>query len=88
MLLNPVCLVNSVLQWCSQPIVYWLYQGWACIGWSDLTELQEREHTVQQTDRKTINNVQLKGVSLVGNCRGMFMNLFILTGNCMLQEGR
>ena len=42
-MLNLISPVNSVLLWYSQPIVCWLYQGWECMGWSDLTELEEIE---------------------------------------------
>ena len=42
-----VLLVNSVLPWCSQPIVCWLYQGRECMGWSDLTKLQRR-HSAEE----------------------------------------
>ena len=45
-----------------------------------------------QWKEKTVNNVQLKGTSLAGNGRGMYMNLlkvnlFISTGYCVLLDG-
>ena len=78
-LLKLICPVNSVLPWCSQPIVCWLYKGWEWMGWSDLTELQERPYSIEKRWKKSIDkrrsfrNVQLKGTSLAGWWRYEFV---------------
>ena len=63
--------------WCSQPIVCWLHQGLECMGWSDLTELQRRQHILNWIEDY---HVQLKGASLEGilKCEVIFLCEFTL----------
>ena len=42
--MNCILPVNSILPWCSQPIVCWLHQAWQCMGWSVL-QTQETQHS-------------------------------------------
>ena len=71
----------------------WLYQGWEFMHWSDLTELQEREHSIQRRESYDVNDALLKGTSWQGIsevCAQIHFknNLLISTGYCMLLEGQ